>query len=408
MKKSFLLVPTMAMAILSCSDEDNGNTQRWNPGKITVNTAEQAAIDNNNGFAIKMLQAAATESPKSNCVISPISITYNLAMTAAGAAGNTQSEIMNMLGFGDMTADEMNALCKKIMQESGKLDSRTTMYTANTMLTANSLTLKPEYASALKNFYQADAKGIDFSNTATAVKYINDWCAKNTNNMITKIIDDISETTRMMAINAVYFNGKWFNKFDKANTKDGRFTHEDGTDTFMPMMAQTEYFSYNETDNCQMVALPYGNGSFSMIVILPKDGKTLADVMTGMDARTWKTNIDEMEQREVDLKLPRFTTEQKYNLKNKLTTLGAPAMFTQGAADFSPMCNEPLFINEVIHSVKIIVNEEGTEAAAVTNNGLVGSPGPTDKKIFHADHPFIYSIVENSTGQIYFIGTLLR
>lgn len=133
------------MAILSCSDEDNGNTQRWNPGKITVNTAEQAAIDKNNGFAIKMPQAAATESPNSNCVISPISITYDLAMTAAGAAGNTQSEIMNMLGFGDMTADEMNALCKKIMQESGKLDSRTTMYTANTMLTANSLTLKPEH-----------------------------------------------------------------------------------------------------------------------------------------------------------------------------------------------------------------------------------------------------------------------
>lgn len=403
---SILAVPALLFA---CSDDDdNGNERVWDPGTISVTTTEKAMVEENNGFALSLFKELnGKNTGNENIIISPLSITYNLSVLAAGAAGDTKTELMSVLGFAGNTTDDVNALCKKIMAESGSIDKKTTIKTANNIIAANGTDFKTDYISMIKDCYSAETKNMDFGNKSDVVKYVNSWCAKNTNDMIKDLIqeNDLSENTKFITLNTVYFKGKWYNKFEKGNTKDKPFTDAAGTETTVKMMSQIENFKYNETNDCQMVSLPYGNGSFSMVVMLPKEGKTISDVVDGINAQTWKADIAEMESREVDLEFPRFTVEYKEYLKDYISALGATSMFSDGMADFSAMSDNRIFIEKIIHAAKIIVDEEGTEAAAATGSlGGDTAAGPVETKIFHADHPFIYAITENSTGQIYFIG----
>lgn len=408
-KVIYLIVLVLLPFFSSCSSDDDGRDSD-NPGKISVNVEEKSLVESaNNSFAINLFKNVAKANEGKSFVISPLSVTCNMSMLAVGADGDTRAEIMNMLGYGATSIDAVNAMNRKFMQETPCLDSKTKIEIANLLLVDNGFGVLDSYSDNLKTFYQADKRTANFADMAGTVDIINDWCNKKTNGMIPELFAKGShvDLLGLTLLNAVYFKGVWADKFDKAETKTEPFSLEDGRNMSVSMMRQTEVFGYTENDLCKMVSLPYGNGSFSMVVMLPGEGRTVAEVVDAMTMEKWQACLADMSKKTVDLHLPRFTVIYNDFIEGNIQNLGARRMFTADA-DFKNMVSSGTFsVGFVKHAVKIVVDEEGTEAAAVTGTGDVLSPNPDDVKRFYADRPFVYAIVENSTGQIYFIGTYM-
>lgn len=234
---------------------------------------------------------------------------------------------------------------------------------------------------------------------------INNWCAKQTNDKITEIIDNTSGM--MYLINAIYFKGIWVSKFDKSNTRRESFYQTNGQTVQVDMMRQTDQFNYCSDENCGYLELPYGNNAFSMILMLPHEGKTTYDVIQSLDNDSWQVT-NRMSGYEVNIRLPRFRAECKYEMeKDILPAMGMKAPFT-GMADFSGISDVPLYISEVIHKTFVEVNEEGTEAAAVTSVEMDFAAAPGVKKPidYFVNKPFLFAIRENSTNIILFFGKI--
>ena len=374
---------------------------------ISLTSEEQQLVKSNNDFAIKLFREARDGK---NSVVSPLSITYALGMLNNGAAGQTQREINDVLGFGEAGADAINQFCHKMLTESGTLDKETKINIANTIFVNNhwGFELLQPFVEKANKYYDAQPEARDFYDGVTR-DVINQWGSDHTEGLIKEILtkEEFSPDAASYLLNAIYFNGAWKTKFDPKNTVDEPFNG--GAPIPMMHIPRNEFvmagaeFEYTENDLYQAIRLPYGNEAYTMTVILPQKDKTIDDVLGQMDGQNWqfhgKNTI-------VDLKLPRFETEVSINLKPIMTALGMPTAFNPYLADFSDFCNEPTFIDLMKQVAKIKVNEEGTEAAAITVIGTkaTGVPGVAD---FHATRPFIYIISERSTGSIFFIGQYL-
>ena len=246
-----------------------------------------------------------------------------------------------------------------------------------------------------------------------ALEAINSWCNENTEGMIPKILDEIDPTACLYAINSIYFKGAWAAKFDKANTKKADFTNIDGTSGKVQMMHMEDYFQYSSNELWSTVRLAYGNASYNMYVLLPNEGVKIEEVIDAVDSRSWEYAKIRMNQRKVDLKLPAFETETDMNLKGIMNSLGIQRAFDPDNAEFNEMITNPngnVYLGLLKQKSKIIVSEEGTEAAAVTIGGTFTTslPQPSEPVTFHADRPFIYLIQEQSSNAIFFIGTKVR
>lgn len=208
-------------------------------------------------------------------------------------------------------------------------------------------------------------------------------------------------------LNAIYFKGDWAEKFNKDNTKNETFTKENNTKKSVPMMCQYHEFNYTQTNESQALCLPYGNGSFSMTILLPMEGKTILDVAQTLTTEKWKNIMQNMRGCPVDLKLPRFESDTDIDLRPVMAKLGMPDAFDGNKADFSNFCNVCTYIGLMKQVAKIKVNEEGTEAAAVTVVDMLETSAVDPEPFyvtFHANHPFLYVISERQTGAIFFIG----
>ena len=267
--------------------------------------------------------------------------------------------------------------------------------------------LKEDFTKTVKSFYDAEVIYKDFSKEDIQ-KLVNDWCNKKTHGMIPELLKSpVDSGEYAHFLNAVYFKGIWTNKFRKEDTKKETFTSADGSKTTVKMMHQKDRFQYGGIPNlCTAVSLPYGNEAYRMTLMLPLEGKTLADLVGKLDVGAWNTLV--MSGVEVDVKIPSFETEYSVTLKDILPKMGIKQAFDRYTADFSDLSTTPgLFIGNVLHKAKIKVDEEGTEAAAVTDiivdaTTAIG-PMPLTYE-FHADRPFLYIITEVSTEAIYFIG----
>ena len=253
-------------------------------------------------------------------------------------------------------------------------------------------------------YYKAAVENLDFSNQAKALKVINGWCDKQTNGLIPKVLDEVSTVILAYLLNAVYFKSQWAEKFEKGSTADETFTDETGTKSKIKMMKQRKDFGYYQNDTYQAVCLPYGNGVFKMTVFLPNKGCAVADVTKALKKESWNTLRFRMSTADVDLWLPKFETKYHIDLNDILSDMGMPSAFN--AADFSAMSDDANRLSFVMQDAVIKVDEEGTEAAAVSIAGIeknsMGAPG--DKVVFHADHPFLYLITESSSGAVLFAG----
>ena len=418
MKKTFnniALTATVLLALSACSStkkiSDNKSNdivsmtteEEIDPEFMVLSDAQYDLVKRNNNFALNLFSEM--KGVGSN-VVSPMSVTYLMAMLANGAEASTREEIMTTIGAKDFDIDEMNAFYAYLIRRAKTADKQTTLNIANYIALNKEFKLKKEFASTIADSYQGAVESLDFTNPEST-KRINGWCSEHTNNMIPTIIDQVEPSAVAYILNAIYFNGTWTDKFDKNNTNKEQFNGYTRDIMYVDMMHRNAKYYYTSNDVYSAVTLPYGSGAYSMTVILPNEGKFITDLTRTLNADTIASLRRNMEECLVDLKLPRFTTEMKLPLKGIVAKLGAPSMFDATRADFSSFANGNVYVSEMLQKAKIEVSEEGTKAAAVTM-GMVKltsmRPQEPRRVDFHCDRPFVYMIQDNYTGAILFMG----
>ena len=367
------------------------------PKEIELAEGEQELINSNNDFAFNLFRKARGEKSK---ILSPLSITFALGMLNNGADGQTLKEINQTLGFGDAGADAINAFCQKMLKESNTLDEKTKALIANTIFVNEGLgcRLQEGFIDKANTYYDAQPQNRDFDDGET-MDVINQWANDHTMGMIPEVLDEDSFHPDAVSylLNALYFKGMWSNPFRKDMTRNESF----GGGEEVPMMHKMgQEFQYTENDLYQAVVLPYGNGAYQMTVFLPHEDKTVGEVLETLNGSNWQL---EGSWKEVDLKLPRFETDTYQPLVKEMSELGMPTAFSL-SAEFPWFCNTPVYISNMFQVAKIKLDEEGTEAAAVTVIEATETAMPEEPKRFHANRPFLYIISEQSTGAIFFIG----
>ena len=381
--------------------------------KDSAPTATQGKIaDGNNDFACNLLRAIYEQQQGGGSfIMSPISVSYLLGMLNAGAEGDTQRQITDVLGL-DGSPQKINQHFKKIMNEASSVDSTVTIKIANSINinSARGYRLIPKYKENMQKFYDAQIDAFPFTDDRN-VDIINNWCNTHTDGMIPNILDSLDPYAAMYLLNAVFFKASWTDKFDPNNTRNRIFTKQDGTILEHKMMHVAIKAAYGSNNLCKMLRLPYGNGSYSMYVLLPHEGKTVGDIIQSLSAQQLEQQrTQEMMIHNVDIMMPRFTTESEIQLEQVLSSMGMPLAFHYLAAQFSKMIeDEELWVSMMMQKAKIEVNEKGTKASAVTiakgvTKSFTGS-NRTSYVEFHATRPFVYYIIDNSTGTIYFMGT---
>lgn len=360
-------------------------------------------IVQDNEFAFDLLRKTIAEVPDTNVFMSPLSVSIALGMTMNGANGETRTEMESTLKMSGLSVDEINDYYKVMQTGLPVIDPTTKLSLANSIWYKKDYVVKKSFLEINKNYFNAEVRELDFTQK-WAVDTINNWCALKTNNLIKEILDYIPSNAIMYLINAVYFKGIWKTQFDKKNTVESSFTNEDGKTAKVNMMQLKDTFAYTEDDMAQYVKLPYGNNAFSMTVLLPKNGKTPQDVLNNLTGENWNTVTTSLTTQEVEVFLPRFTTKNKFTLNKPLQNMGMQKAFNAGA-DFTNIADDGLMISRVLHDTYVDVNEEGTEAAAVTVVEIIKSSLPMNP-VVRVNKPFIFVISEKSTGVILFIGKI--
>ncbi|WP_353683656.1 serpin family protein [Thermodesulfovibrio sp. 3907-1M] len=372
--------------------------------------------DANNRFTFEIYQKLTHGKEDKNLFFSPFSIISAMVMTYEGARGQTKEEMEKVFHFPvDDKARREGFL--KLINEINKKDKKYELHTANALWAEKSYKFLEDYLKTVERYYHGKATNVGFidpSEREQAVSMINSWVLGHTNGKIKDIIKPqaVSQDTRLILTNAIYFKGKWKLQFDKKLTKDDDFKVTADKKIKVPMMRMAmkgfnDYpeFNYAETDELQALELPYEGEELSMLILLPKGNlENLEKTLSYEKIEGIKRSLS---LRLVELYLPRFKFETEYSLNSVFAEMGMPTAFSN-FADFSGMDGtKKLKIDKVIHKAFVEVNEEGTEAAAATAVVMVTKSALNEPKkpvVFRADHPFIFIIQHNKTGAILFIG----
>jgi len=362
----------------------------------------------NTAFAFDLLKQITWEQPGTNVFISPFSVSTVLQMVANGAAGGTKTEMQRVLKTSGLSAETLNASCKDLNQS---LNSQTNVILnlANAIWYREGFHLKPGFVSDNRNFFSAKLAGVDFGKPESA-QTINDWADTSTHGKIKQVVQwPLDPLTRVILANAIYFKGKWDRPFDKQSTKDRAFNVlPGGTPKQVPTMWQHGHFNYQQGDGFQAVRLPYAGGHLQMYLFLPDTNSSPTKLLTGFNADSWRDKIlPRFQGKAGTLALPRFKLDYDVTLNDPLKALGMRQAFA-GDADFSAMADEPLFVSEVKQKSFVEVNEEGTEAAAVTTVTMRATAVFRPEKPFEmiVDRPFLFVIGDDQTKYILFMGVI--
>lgn len=428
-----LTTVVLSFGLLSCSSSEEESVDLGEAKQVVnmlseakpiqLTEAQRVFANDNNSFTLNFLKTV-NDMDKSgkSFIYSPLSITYVLGMVNAAATGQTEKELEQTLGFHEGGIQAVNDYCKKLIDGLPKVDNQVTLNIANALfVNQNKATLKAQYQQDMQQYYDAKAENLDFKSPAT-LSTINGWANDHTNGMIPKILDTVDPGVVTYLLNAIYFKADWASKFDQENTKNENFITEKGK-TKLPLMHQNVLISYLKTDTYSAVIIPYGSGLWNMTVLLPEEGKTTDDVIkevtesSVLNNRGWcLTGMNTFQGYEVDLKLPRFETNSdtdELNIDDGLIGLmkkmGIHLAFDSEFAEIPNMCEKRgVYISMMRQKAAIKVNEDGSEAAAVTVAGanFATSIGPKEnpKATFHANRPFVYVIREASSGVILFVG----
>ena len=350
-----------------------------------------------------------TEQDK-NIFISPLSISIALAMTLNGASGETEQAMANTLYLQGSDSESINAGYAGLRQALQVADPKVILTIVNLLWARQGVPFKQDFLQRNSEYFGAEISTLNFMDPST-LKTINQWVNTNTNGKIQKILDEINPDTVLFLINAIHFKGTWQTEFEPSRTRDGAFYLATGVEKQVPMMTRTGDYSYyeNHEEKFQAISLPYGDGRMSMYIFLPYRESDLNTFLDGLNTENWENWISQFREREVFLSMPKFKLEYEKTLNNPLQSLGMGIAFAPGLADFSRMADlevlgQNLYIGEVLHKAIVEVNEEGTEAAAVTSVGIRATSAPP---AFMANRPFFFAIRDNETKTVLFMGTVV-
>ena len=373
----------------------------------TLSRQEVAIVEADNTFGLRLLRTLNSERGDENLFISPLSVSMALGMTLNGAAGTTRDSMEHTLALNGLTSTEINEAYRSLKSLLTGLDPLVKFSIANSIWYRDGLPVEQEFISTNATYFDAVTSGLDF-NSPNAAPRINQWVEENTAGKIKKIAPDpIPHDLVMFLINAIYFKGTWTSRFDTKATQDAEFTMADGGKTPVKLMYQkNSKLRYYGDAEMKMVELPYGNGRFSMVIAMPSGSQTLDGMISSLDSPTWNRWMGMLHEGEGEIYLPRFSITWEGALKGALKRLGMGPAFTD-TADFTRMSAPGgLFISEVRHKTFVEVNEEGTEAAAVTSVEM--APTSAGGFVLRADRPFLFAIRESHTGSILFAGKVMK
>lgn len=400
MKALILFVPTFVLLFLSCHKE----AVQTEPVPIVISEKAQEVLSSNNQFGFDMLKQLFLETENQNMMISPLSIAQALSMTYNGARNQTKTAFENVLHYNGLSTEEINQTALDLTNALLNVDSRVDIQVANSIWYEKTFSVESAFISANQTYYHAEVSPLDFSDSESKNE-INQWVGKKTNQKITRIIDQINPEDRMILVNAVYFKGAWKSKFDSQKTLPGLFHLEDGSSVSVPRMQQENDYSVFYSDNYSAIDLPYGQGNYSMLIFLPGNESSLTELINNFDKSLWDNTVSGLSNpTHCKLFLPKFKFEYETDLNQTLSGLGLAIAFTD-QADFTGINKEDrLSVSKAKHKSYIEVNEEGTEAAAVTSVTVgITSVGP-ESNVFNVDHPYLFAIREKYTNAILFVG----
>lgn len=374
-------------------------------------TTPREAIMRHNMFAIDMYNQI-TKDPdqkEKNVFFSPFSMYMAFSFLYEGARDKTATEMEHVFGFYSDTESRHEHISQTIASIH-RDDPYAILETANALWLAEGFVPYDTYTSIVRDIYLADIETLDFANSKESAERINNWAANKTHDKITEIVDESTFPARTVAVlnNAIYFKGTWVTQFDPSNTQTDEFwktnTIKDSTD----FMHNQAFFNYTESDGVQVLQMPYEGDRLSMLVFLPSERNNIQQLENTISAETIDVWREHLYSAEVIVSMPKFKAETRYSLVDYFKNLGMPSAFNPGA-DFSGMVDlttlsGSLYVLDAFQNAFVDVNEEGTEAAAITTIIAGIDSAPPRPVQFTANHPFIFVIQDNESGTILFMG----
>jgi len=405
-----LVIRSIATALLgillsACTGVLQGAT--WTPPSLPE-SVDSRLVQASDQFGISLLKSVYAAKPGENLFLSPTSASVILSLTANGARGETQQEMLTSLGYAQMPLTEVNEATRALQGLLANPDPKVELSIANAIWYQKGFEVVPSFHTVATQQYGARIAETTFGQPEAAAA-INRWVSDQTRGRIPKLLDETRPDDRMVLVNAIYFKGAWTEPFNKDRTHDRTFYKLDGSEKQVPFMHKTDTYSYLRQEGLTGVRLPYGkSGDLNLYVFMPDQWDGFMESLTPEQYQEWITT---MGQQRIQLALPKVKLTCQAELANPLTELGMGRVFDPNRADFSGIFtnSEQLYISRVIQKTFLEINEEGTEAAAATGVIMVGTAAPTAAPPeVVLDHPFLLAIRDDRTGVTLFMGAVLE
>lgn len=403
---------TLFMLLTRCTEEKVGMDN--SPNLRTLSAEEQELVQTSNTFTFDLFKTVNEAEGDQNVFISPLSVDIALHMTVNGATGETKEVMKQTLGVEHLTDEEVNTAARDLTNLLLQMDKKVALSTANSIWYDNQLNLQSGFSQLIENYYSGKIAGLNFDDPATK-DIINGWVEDKTKGKIKDLIESVDDASVMFLVNAIYFKADWMYQFEKSQTKEDQFTMENGNQVPVQMMfSKGVKLRYHANETLQLLEIPYGNGQFNMVMLLPNHQYTTQDVINALTAQDLKNWIDQADTLTPQLYMPKFTMKFKIdNMKDVLSKMGMGLPFTDEAefnGFFQESVGKNLAINKVIHQSFIEVHEEGSEAAAATAVEIVNrtSIGGGSTMTIRIDHPFVFLICEKHSEAVLFAGKMMN
>ena len=408
LKKPLIILIFAGLYLASCNKDFSpiGGDQRQPMRPLTP--MEKSLVESAGNFGLELFKAIEEEDQNKEIFISPLSVSMALGMTLNGADSGTYQAMRQTLQFADLSNEDINHSYRSLIKLLLAADPKVMMEIANSIWHRDDIPVELSFLETNRTYFDATIMPMNFSDPAT-VTAINNWVNNKTHGKITEVIDTIDPLTLMFLINAIYFKGTWQYEFDKEKTADASFYLMGGETVNCRMMHVESDLSYYADDQVQIVDLPYGEGTFSMTIILPRNSDDLHSLIMNLDKTQWEYYINQLNTSSVGLELPKFKLEYKLIMNHALSQMGMADAFDPSQANFNRINRQlQLYISSVLHKTFVQVDEEGTEAAAVTVVTIGYTSVDPHGNHMCVDRPFVFALREHQSGTLLFMGKIMQ
>lgn len=403
MKAAIFSIITLPLIICASCEKQDSNVTRE---PINLTTEQKQIVSSSNSFGLNIFKHVYSNAEEGkNIFVSPLSMSLALSMLYNGSATITKDELQQGLGYVGLTDEQVNISNRDLIKALINADPKVKMEIANSIWYRNTFQAKQSFLATNKDFLNAEVRSANFDNATKNA--INSWVSDATHDKITSIIDEIPNDAIMYLINAIYFKGIWKYTFDSKNNQMLDFTMLSGSKKRCEFMVQESTFETLKNELFTAVNMPYGDGNFSMMVFVPNADKTNKDIIEALNQQNWATWNNSLKRVDkLKIYFPKFKFSYKNTLNDELYALGMKSMFTDDADLTGINETEDIYVSEVKHKTFVEVNEEGTEAAAVTSVEIKLTSAITEPLEIKADRPFLFVIKEKQSNALLFMGVL--